>query len=160
MSASSSTISSQITAGAHRKQARNIQINLDTKASSNDHHISNQKVSNILLSKKSCSRKPVSLRENVLQRQIETSADISGHLANENVNYRSNISRKSHNSPINNVTKHNRNNQNDITTKSYIPRSTLNRNNGQQPRQAIRRYTERTEIRQIQNRFQISSANR
>ena len=120
----------------------------------------NEKVSDILLLKKSCSRKPISLRENVLQRQIKTSADNSGCLENGNVHYRSNVSIKSNNSSTNNVTKYNRNNQNDITTKSYIPRSTLNHNNGQQPRQPIRRYAERTEIRQIQNRFQISAANR
>ena len=161
MSASSLKISSQITAGTHRKEAKNIQINLDTNPSSNEDYMKNENESDILLQKESCSRKPISLRENVLKRQY-TSADYTGRLEIGNFHNRSKIhlSMKSNKSQTNNVTKHNQNNHDNITTKSYIPRSTLNRNYSQQTRQAIRRCTERTEIRQIQNRFQISSANR
>ena len=104
-----------------------------------------EKVSDILLQKKSCSRKPLSLRENVLHRQIKMSADISGPLMNENAHYRSNVSMKSNISPSNNVATNYRNNQIDKMTKSYIPRSTLNRNSGQPSRQPIRRYSERRE---------------
>ena len=160
MSSSSLTISSQTTAGTHGKQLKNIQINHDAIPSNKEDHMNKERVSDILLQKKSCSRKPLSLRENVLQRQIKTSADISGRLMNDNAHYRSNVSMKSNIFPTNNVAKHYRNDQTDIMTKSYIPRSTLNRNSGQPSRQPIRRYSEKTEFRQIQNRFQISSANR